>query len=175
MSDTDERIDVRNPFTTLGNPRRSSTLALEAAAKLSAGTRAVLILGRNAKSAFYATLVLRLKLQPSWAVDTLATDGRELRYNPWFVIDVELDELVGVFAAPLAISSSSPVKTWRYRPCRHRSRRSSSPTTRRRSERSSRRPPGYEAFATRMLMQSGFKAVNVGGGYKTYTMFHPSS
>jgi rhodanese-related sulfurtransferase len=32
---------------------------------------------------------------------------------------------------------------------------------------------GY--LATRMLMQSGFKAVNVGGGYKTYTMFHPSS
>jgi predicted metal-dependent peptidase len=28
----------------------------------------------------------------------MATDGRELRYNPWFVTDLELDELVGVLA-----------------------------------------------------------------------------
>lgn len=30
---------------------------------------------------------------------------------------------------------------------------------------------GY--IATRILMQSGFSVVNVGGGYKTYQMFHP--
>lgn len=32
---------------------------------------------------------------------------------------------------------------------------------------------GY--LATRILLQSGFSAVNVGGGYKTYELFHPKS
>ena len=30
---------------------------------------------------------------------------------------------------------------------------------------------GY--MATRILLQAGFKAVNIGGGYKTYTLYHP--
>jgi rhodanese-related sulfurtransferase len=30
---------------------------------------------------------------------------------------------------------------------------------------------GY--LATRILRQAGFPAVNVGGGYKTYRLFHP--
>jgi rhodanese-related sulfurtransferase len=30
---------------------------------------------------------------------------------------------------------------------------------------------GY--LATRILLQAGFAAVNVGGGYKTYRLFHP--
>lgn len=70
----------------------------EAALKALAGARARLILGRDAKSAFFATLVLRLSPEPSWEVDTIATDGRVLRYNPWFVTDLANDELVGVLA-----------------------------------------------------------------------------
>ena len=31
---------------------------------------------------------------------------------------------------------------------------------------------GY--LATRILLQAGFSAVNVGGGYKTYKLYHPS-
>lgn len=32
---------------------------------------------------------------------------------------------------------------------------------------------GY--LATRILLQSGFSAVNISGGYKTYRLFHPST
>jgi rhodanese-related sulfurtransferase len=32
---------------------------------------------------------------------------------------------------------------------------------------------GY--IATRILMQSGYSVANVGGGYKTYRLFHPSA
>jgi rhodanese-related sulfurtransferase len=32
---------------------------------------------------------------------------------------------------------------------------------------------GY--LATRILLQTGFTAVNVGGGYKTYKLYHPST
>ena len=73
--------------------------AEEAAVKALAGARARLILGpRCQESAFFATLALRLKPEPSWEVDTIATDGVVLRYNPWFVTDLAPDELVGVVA-----------------------------------------------------------------------------
>src|SRR5206468_2698134 len=36
--------------------------------------------------------------KPTWDVDTVAVDGRELRYNPWFVTDLQTEELVGVLA-----------------------------------------------------------------------------
>ena len=48
--------------------------------------RVKLILGRDADSAFFATLALRLKLAVNWDVPTLATDGRLLAYNPEFVV-----------------------------------------------------------------------------------------
>ena len=32
---------------------------------------------------------------------------------------------------------------------------------------------GY--LATRILQQAGFQAANVGGGYKTYQLLHPTS
>ena len=32
---------------------------------------------------------------------------------------------------------------------------------------------GY--LATRVLLQAGFAAANVGGGYKTYLLFHPAA
>jgi predicted metal-dependent peptidase len=72
--------------------------AEEGAVKALAAARGKLILGRDAKSVFFATLVLRLKPEPAWDVDTIAVDGRELRYNPWFVTDLETEELVGVLA-----------------------------------------------------------------------------
>jgi predicted metal-dependent peptidase len=68
----------------------------EAAKQLLAGARASLIIGRDAKSAFFATLMLRQKHRPSWQIVTLATDGKELHYNPEFVTGLSFDELVGV-------------------------------------------------------------------------------
>ena len=62
------------------------------------GARARLVLGRDAESAFFATLVLRLTPLPSWEIDTIATDGRALQYHPPFVTGLSPDELVGVLA-----------------------------------------------------------------------------
>ena len=56
--------------------------AEEQAARALAAARARLVLGRDAKSAFFATLALRLKPEPGWDLDTLATDGRVLRVPP---------------------------------------------------------------------------------------------
>jgi predicted metal-dependent peptidase len=70
----------------------------EQANRALAGARARLILGRDAKSAFFATLLLRLRPEPDWDMDTLATDGRVLRFHPPFVSALSPDELVGVLA-----------------------------------------------------------------------------
>jgi predicted metal-dependent peptidase len=72
--------------------------AEERAGKALAAARVKLILGRDARSAFFATLVLRLAPEPAWDLDTLATDGRVLRYYPPFVTGLTPDELAGVLA-----------------------------------------------------------------------------
>ena len=72
--------------------------AEEQAARALAAARVRLVLGRDAKSAFFATLVMRLAPEPGWDLDTLATDGRVLRYSPPFVTALSPDELVGVLA-----------------------------------------------------------------------------
>ncbi|WP_020475827.1 vWA domain-containing protein [Zavarzinella formosa] len=68
----------------------------ERAARSISGARARLILGRDAKSAFFATLALRLTPQTDWTVGTMATDGRQLLYEPKFVTDLTPEELLGV-------------------------------------------------------------------------------
>jgi predicted metal-dependent peptidase len=63
-----------------------------------AAARVKLILGRDAKSAFFATLALRLRPEVCWDIDTIATDSRTLQYHPPFVTGLSPDELVGVVA-----------------------------------------------------------------------------
>lgn len=79
----------------------------EAAARQGAEERAVrslssatgqLILGRDAPSVFFATLLLRLHSKPDWNIETMATDGRELRYHPPFVNGLNAAKLRGVLA-----------------------------------------------------------------------------
>jgi len=72
--------------------------AEETAARLLATARAQLILGRDAPSAFFATLLLRLRSRPDWSVETMATDGRELLYSPQFVNGLTPATLRGVLA-----------------------------------------------------------------------------
>jgi predicted metal-dependent peptidase len=69
-----------------------------AAAALRALTlaRTKLVLGRDAKSVFFATLCLRLRLEVDWDCPTLAVDGKTLFFNPEFVIGLSPDELVAV-------------------------------------------------------------------------------
>ena len=89
--------DEAGPFAAL-EEAAARQAAEEAAARALAGARARLVLGRDARSAFFGTLVLRLKPEPGWDLDTLATDGRVLRYHPPFVSALSPDELVGVLA-----------------------------------------------------------------------------
>lgn len=72
--------------------------AAEAATKAVAAARARLVLGRDAASAFFATLALRLTAVVDRACPTAATDGRALVFNPAFVLGLSADELVGVVA-----------------------------------------------------------------------------
>jgi len=72
------------PFAAL-EEAASRQSAEEAASRVLGTARSRLILGRDASSAFFATLVLRLQSRPDWETETMATDGRELLYNPEFV------------------------------------------------------------------------------------------
>lgn len=49
-----------------------------------------------ARSAFFATLALRLRLAANWSIPTFCTDGKSLEYNPSFALSLNRDELVGV-------------------------------------------------------------------------------
>ena len=68
----------------------------EHAARAVAAARARLVLGRDAKSAFFATLALRLVPKVDWMLATIATDGKALAYNPAFICGLSSDELLGV-------------------------------------------------------------------------------
>lgn len=57
-----------------------------------------LILGRDAKSPFFATLALRLKLMADWDCPTAMTNGRSLEYNPGWIADLNLDQTIGLLA-----------------------------------------------------------------------------
>jgi hypothetical protein len=89
--------DRDDPFAAI-EQAAGRQAAAEQAARALAAARVKLILGRDAKSAFFATLVLRLTPEADWEVETLATDGRALRYSPPFVVGLSPDELAGVLA-----------------------------------------------------------------------------
>lgn len=68
--------------------------------------RTLLILGRDPKnlkvpgnsaiSAFYSQLAMRLDLRPDWKVQTMATDGRVILFNPRFTLAQRPEERVAV-------------------------------------------------------------------------------
>lgn len=82
-------------FALLEQEATRQRLASEAARHLAA-TRSRLILGRDAKSVFFAVLALRLKLGCDWSCETMETDGVSLHYNPAFVCGLSPDERLGV-------------------------------------------------------------------------------
>jgi predicted metal-dependent peptidase len=70
--------------------------AEEKAALAVTTARAKLVLGRDARSVFFATLALRLRTEVNWSIDTMAVDGKTMIYNPEFVNGLTPDELMGV-------------------------------------------------------------------------------
>jgi predicted metal-dependent peptidase len=58
--------------------------------------RTKLVLGKDARSAFFAVLALRLQVMVRWDIDTFATDGENLFVNPDFAASLEPAEVEGV-------------------------------------------------------------------------------
>jgi predicted metal-dependent peptidase len=86
-----------DPFAALEQAATRQAQEERAARALSAAL-CRLVLGKDARSAFFATLALRLVPRADWEIDTMATDGRHLSYHPAFVTGLSPDELVGVVA-----------------------------------------------------------------------------
>jgi len=61
-----------------------------------------LVLGKDAKSAFFATLAYKLKLGPVWDIPTAATDGKRLVYNPEFIMSLSEPAQIGLLVHEIA-------------------------------------------------------------------------
>lgn len=72
--------------------------AEETAAQAIGTGKTRLILSKDAKSVFFASLVMRLKFAPDWQHETAATDGRQIVYNPDFINGLNEPEIIGLLA-----------------------------------------------------------------------------
>ena len=61
-----------------------------------ARVRLILNGARDAPCAFFAHLAMRLRLEPVWTIQTAATDGKRLIYNPDWVLSLSPDARVGL-------------------------------------------------------------------------------
>jgi hypothetical protein len=68
----------------------------ESAARMVSQARSKLVLGKDARSAFFAVLALRMQVLVGWDVDTFATDGENLFVNPKFAVSLAAEEVEGV-------------------------------------------------------------------------------
>ena len=84
-----------DPFAALEEAARRQ-VEEEKALKAVTAARARLVLGTEARSVFFASLVLRLNVRVDWATETMAVDGKTLFVNPSFVKGLTPDETVGV-------------------------------------------------------------------------------
>ena len=92
------RPTATDPFAAL-EEAAARQAAEEQAARALAAARARLVLGRDARSAFFATLVLRLTPEPDWdAGHRWPRTAGSCAYHPPFVTGLSPDELVGVLA-----------------------------------------------------------------------------
>ncbi|MGH7225077.1 MAG: DUF2201 family putative metallopeptidase, partial [Gemmataceae bacterium] len=89
--------DNTDPFASLEEAARRQDAEEKAATVISAA-RSRLVLSKDACSAFFAALALRLEALPTWDVPTLATDGERLLFNPEYALALSEREVVGVVA-----------------------------------------------------------------------------
>lgn len=86
-----------DPLAALDNFVRRQH-AEEQGTKSLRATRIKMVLNREAKSVFFATLALRLETEPDWDIETLCTDGKHLWFNPDYVLSLSDQERLGVVA-----------------------------------------------------------------------------
>lgn len=89
--------DNNDPFASLEEAAHRQD-AQEKAATVISAARSRLVLSKDACSAFFAALALRLEALPAWDVPTLATDGDRLLFNPEYALSLSEREVVGVVA-----------------------------------------------------------------------------
>ena len=88
---------MADPFAALEQAAKRQKAEEDATAQISKGL-VKLILGKDAKSPFFATLALRQRLQANWDIPTACVDGRTLEYNPDFICGLSLPETIGLLA-----------------------------------------------------------------------------
>jgi predicted metal-dependent peptidase len=89
--------DQNYPFASLEEAVHRQNAEEKAATVISAA-RSRLVLSKDAISAFFAALALRLEALPAWDLPTLATDGERLLFNPEYALSLSEREVVGVVA-----------------------------------------------------------------------------
>jgi len=68
------------------------------AQKILESARTRLVISTDARSVFFATALMRLNTSPKWEIETAETNGRDLRYNPDFLIGLNEQERIGILA-----------------------------------------------------------------------------
>ncbi len=86
-----------DPFAALEQAAKRQQAEEDAAKQVQKGL-VKLILGKDAKSPFFATLGLRLRTRPNWDIETACVDGRTLEYNPDFITRLDVQETIGLLA-----------------------------------------------------------------------------
>jgi predicted metal-dependent peptidase len=99
MSDDTTLIDgdINAALAAIDKAAKQDKATESAAAKMQQA-RVDLVLGRDAKAVFFATIAMRLKLVPTRDVETAATDGKRIVYNPEFIETLDRKETVGLLA-----------------------------------------------------------------------------
>lgn len=84
-----------DPFILLEQAALRARQEAQAAEAVS-DTRTKIVLGRDARTAFFAVLAMRLRMRPDWDVDTAIVDGRTMGYNPEYFLRLTPAERLGV-------------------------------------------------------------------------------
>lgn len=90
-----EADDELTGMELLNRTAHRNTAEIEAADVVS-DARTRLIAGRTGGQTFLARLALNLDTVANWDIETTATDGRSLHYNPDYIQSLDIAELIGV-------------------------------------------------------------------------------
>lgn len=90
-------VSTTDPFAEIQRAAERHSLEEQAMRDVSLA-RTKMVLGKDAKSVFFATLALRLEAGVDWSIDTAATDGRRLLVNPEWFAKLPRDQQLGVVA-----------------------------------------------------------------------------
>ncbi len=95
MDNDDPFAIMDDPFATLEQAAHRME-AEEKAFKAIKRTLVGIVMGRDAKSAFFTTTALKLQPVVDWECDTAATNGKNLKYSPDFINELPQPQITGL-------------------------------------------------------------------------------